>query len=243
MNDVIKINRVVAEFCHDIANNPLSFFSESDLQTTLSARLREVFPDQYCTSVKCGPKKNERSTKKYCTGLVHNEYGAEEGQRMDIVVLGKDDVNRIDDRHLKSKGKYLKPRFGFELGTESITDVACHLAQDIMKLRRQVSERGFIIHFCRDPTLADSGTKARKRKDASIRDRFRIHFVNARPDDNLVVLAFVLRLGRMNKKIRGKCNLLNTGTGKWKSVNLRAVGRAVQELLTSPAQTERISEP
>lgn len=237
------VNSVVAAFCSQVVGEPLSFFSESDLQTVLSGMLRAAFPKDIRTSVKRGPVKDARSKKTYSTGLVHNEYGAEEQRRMDIVIFDEDDVKKIDDRRLRKEGKYLKPRFGFELGTESIKDVADHLKQDVAKLHGQVSTRGFVLHFFRDVSFADPGTKRRGKKEESIRANFRSHFEKCVRDEKLIVLAFVLRIGRMKTKIRGKCEMLDPTSGKWEKINAKKVEDAVLKLLSTPVKVICVSNP
>ena len=70
MTDTDKINQIVCNSARKSHKNALSFFSESDLQTVLSMRLRLEFKDEFETSVKRGPLSNPKSTKKYRTGLL-----------------------------------------------------------------------------------------------------------------------------------------------------------------------------
>ncbi len=221
MSDLMKVNRVVAEFCAETVAEPISFFSESDLQVALASKLREEFPAMIATKVKRGPQRNLRSTSTYDTPVVHTEYGAKKRRRIDIVVFSEEDLKSVDGYKLKRQKKYLNPRFGFELGTEAVSEIGKHLASDIGKLKDRVVERGYIIHFYRDTTLADTGTTNRRQKEASIQRRFRTPFERLQPDPKLVVLAFVLPLGRTNKRTR-KCEFFcpSTRKKKWRYINI-----------------------
>ena len=86
--DLKRVNGVIAQFCHDVVAEPLCFFSEADLQGMLFAKLTKEFPEQIETSYARGPD----SKGKYRTGLVHREYGAGGGRRIDISVFDPNDV-------------------------------------------------------------------------------------------------------------------------------------------------------
>jgi hypothetical protein len=233
MSDLEIVNKIVADFCGEVVAEPVSFFSESDLQVVLSSKLRAAFPTSVSTSVKKGPRRDLKSTSTYKTGLVHNEYGATESRRIDIVIFSKDDLATVDDYKLRHQGKYLKPQFAFELGTEGIAKVQQHLASDIAKLRNRVSQRGFVIHFYRDTTLADTGTKDRENKEESIKARFRSPFEECVPAPRISALAFVLRIGHTHRKIWGKCELFNPITKKWNRTNIGNVSESVLDQLQS----------
>ena len=113
-DDLMRVNDVIARFCQDVVSEPLCFFSEADLQGILFAKLLMEFPEQIETSCSRGPD----SKGKYKTGLVHREYGAGEGRRIDISIFDPKDVANIDEAGLKTGGEYIKPRFAIELGTE-----------------------------------------------------------------------------------------------------------------------------
>lgn len=225
------VNLTVAKFCENVVNEPLCYFSEADMQVVLSGMLREQFSKLHRTSVKCGPRNDERSKATYRTTLVHNEYGAEKKRRMDIAILDHKDVKVISDSRLRMDSKYLKPRFGIELGTEFVTDTAKHLKDDVSKLRDQITECGYVIHFYRDVTLADNGTLRRETKEKRLSENFRQHFEDALVPDNIRVLAFLIRTGRSNKRVRGKCELLDVGCKNWRRINLRNVANKVVEHL------------
>jgi hypothetical protein len=223
------VNQVVAEFCATVAREPLAFFSECDLQDMLAIRLRRAFPKLISTSVHRGPR--ETTTTCYRTGMVHREYGAGNSRRLDIAVLDKKHLSDIEDCRLRTDGNYLKPRFGFELGTELVGDAAKHLENDITKLNDQVSERGYIIHVFRDFTLADNGTERRRKKEKAIEGRFRSHVAGCSQTSIIRVVAFVLRIAHANHKIRGKCEMFRGDSREWVKTNLKAVREAVLEEL------------
>ncbi len=150
--DLKRVNDVIARFCQDVIAEPLCFFSEADLQGMLFARLSMEFPEQIETSCSRGPD----SKGKYKTGLVHREYGAGGGRRIDISVFDPEDVARIDEAGLKTAGSYMKPRFAIELGTEKSLDTAGHIGRDLAKLAN-TTERGYLIHFFRDTSRAAVG--------------------------------------------------------------------------------------
>lgn len=42
--EIQNVNKIIAKFCHNMINEPLSFFSESDLQALL---FRDLINDKY----------------------------------------------------------------------------------------------------------------------------------------------------------------------------------------------------
>src|ERR1700676_1231428 len=226
MPSLDEINDIVAEICADTVKEPLTFFNEADLQVRLSSMLRAKYERRIQTKVNRGAK----SKGKYATGLVHNEYGAEKGRRIDIVVFSDKQAKTIDNYRLQCKGKYLKPQFAIELGTESVTDVGDHLESDVAKLHDQVSERGFVIHFYRDTALADTGTRSRIATDESIKQRFKRHIQDCRHDPKkVVILAFVIRLAHTHKTIWGKCEFYRPNCKRrWKKTNLEKLRERIK---------------
>ena len=223
---VARLNRVIARFCSDVAAEPLSFFSEADLQGMLYAKLIAEFSDQARTSYARGPN----SKGKYTTGLVHREYGAGGGRRIDISLFDAESIATIDDANLMVGKRYLKPRFAIELGTEKTLDAAGHIDRDLAKLST-ATERGYLIHFFRDTARADTGTKSRDGREQRIRRIFRHPVRSAQVPPNVVALFFLLRIARSHKKILGKCELFVPETGKWQKVNLQRVRGAVLDRL------------
>ncbi len=212
------LNRIIAEFCSDVINEPLCFFSEADLQGILFARLLREFPICVETSYAKGP----RSKSRYTTGLVHREYGVGGSRRIDIAVFSEDDVAQIDGPGLKIGSNYVTPQFGIELGTEKTLGTASHIRKDLAKLSL-VSERGYLIHFFRDVTRADTGTKSRKNTEEKLEAIFRGPVREASAPDNVRVLFFLLRLARTHRKIPGKCELYLPRKLSWKKINLNNV--------------------
>ena len=224
--DLKRVNGVIARFCQDVIAEPLCFFSEADLQGMLFAKLSMEFPEQIETSCSRGPD----SKGKHKTGLVHREYGAGGGRRIDISVFDPKDVARIDEAGLKTAGKYIKPRFAIELGTEKSLDAAGHISRDLAKLA-DATERGYLIHFFRDTSLAAVGTGRRENKEQSIESKFRNPVNEAEVPQKVRSLFFLIRVARRQKKIWGKCELYLPETGKWQKVNLQNVGSCVAERL------------
>jgi len=225
-NALERVNLIIARFCQDVAAEPLCFFSEADLQALLFANLSMEFPEQVETSCSRGPD----SKGKYKTGLVHREYGAGGGRRIDISVFDPKDVARIDEASLKAAGKYIKPRFAIELGTEKSLDTAGHISRDLAKLTN-ASERGYLIHFFRDTSLAAVGTGRRENKEQSIKLKFRNPVNEAEVPQKVRSLFFLIRVARRQKKIWGKCEMYLPETGKWQKVNLQNIGSCVAERL------------
>ena len=213
-----RVDCVVADFCEAVISEPLCFFSEADLQGFLFMRLIEAFPDQVKTSYGRGPG----SKGMYQTGIVHREYGAGNGQRIDISVFSPKDVTAIDNPNLTIGGDYIIPRFAIELGTEKTTDTQQHIVNDLDKLS-QATDQGYLIHFYRDVTRADAGTKARSRSEDKIQRIFRTAVSEARQRKNVSFLCFVVRIAHSHRNIRGKCEMFDVSKGKWRTVNLALV--------------------
>jgi len=221
-----RLKRVLARFCDDVAAEPLSFFSEADLQGMLYAKLIAEFPDQASTSYARGPN----SKGKYTTGLVHREYGAGGGRRIDISLFDPEAIATIDGPNLMAGRRYLKPRFAIELGTEKSLDTAGHIDRDLAKLST-ATERGYLLHFFRDVTRADTGTRRRKATEQRLRKIFRLPVRSTQVPPNVVALFFLLRVARSHKKILGKCELFIPESGKWQKVNLQRVRGKVLDRL------------
>jgi hypothetical protein len=159
------------------------------------------------------------------------------GRRIDIVVFGKRQVATIDDYRLRCEMKYVTPHFGFELGTESITDVGEHLESDVAKLHDQVLTRGYVIHFYRDTAFVDSDTNRRKATDESILRRFRQHVEQCQHDrTKIIILAFVLRVAHTRKRPRGICQILDRSHPKlWRTINIKEVEKLTRKILGPPS--------
>jgi hypothetical protein len=166
----------------------------------------------------------------YRTRAVHREYGATGGRRTDISVFSPADIAAIDSPNLTVNGKYFLPRFAFELGTEKSADTAGHIANDLAKLAR-ATERGYYIHFYRDMTRADPGTRSRARTEVKLQRAFKLPVSAAVPPKHVSYLCFLVRISRSGKTIRGKCEMQIPGTTKWRKVNLTSVRDEVLGLL------------
>jgi hypothetical protein len=222
-----SINHVIADFCAQVIAEPLCYFSEADLQGLLFAKLIDTFPDQIDTLYARGPG----SKGMYCTGIVHREYGATGGRRTDISVFSSEDVAKIDSPNLTVRGKYIVPRFAIELGTEKTSNTQVHVNNDLDKLSR-ATERGYLIHFFRDVTRADSGTVWRARTEEKLHRIFKGPISEAISPDHVSYLCFVIRIARKGKTIRGKCEMLAPGTSIWRRVNLSRVRDDIYKLLS-----------
>lgn len=143
-----EIDAAVADTCIQIIKEPLSYFSEADVQQLLVEELRKIKPlgKSYPTSV----KKGKGSKSLYTTSLIHREYAAGKGRRLDVAIMAPDDVKRIDGVNLTVKGDYLVPAYAFELGTEKTSDTADHFLNDCEKLEyatKKDDKVGYLIHF------------------------------------------------------------------------------------------------
>jgi hypothetical protein len=148
------INQAIAEVCIQIIREPLSYFSEADIQQLLVEELRKIKPisKSYPTSVPKG--KGAKSI--YKTSLLHREYGGGNGTRIDVVIIDPDDVRKINNINLTIGKEYLKPAYAFELGTEKSSDTSAHFQNDLKKLGKGTKEKGtgYLIHFYKDVTQA-----------------------------------------------------------------------------------------
>lgn len=222
------MDNLAAKFCHDVCLEPLSFFSESDLQGVLFERLNKAYPSLVSTGVRRGPG----SKSFFKTPQVHREYGAGEGRRIDLVVLPKAELKRCD-RNLTLKGKYIAPDFIFELGTEKSIDAAAHMENDVDKCGL-ATKTGYLIHFLRDTTKAATGSRGRAKTEAKIDRTFRKHverfYRNAIPK-HVKSLFFILKIARAKRKIWSRCELYNPNDAIWMKVNTKSVGAVSKALL------------
>ena len=198
----------IAGVCVQVIKEPLSYFSEADVQQLLVEHLRKIpeLKKSYPTSV----EKGKGSKSKYSTSLLHREYGAGGGRRMDVVVFDEGDVKRINDVNLTMDGEYLIPNYGFELGTEKTSDTAQHLKGDMHKLG-VCKNRGYLIHFYKDVTQAATGSKSRDLTEEKIQRNFKQAFedLDSTEKGKVKVLAILLRTYRNQIRMRGKCEIFN----------------------------------
>jgi len=210
MNELKKrIDLAVAEMSIKIIKEPLSYFSEADIQQLLVEELRKIklISKTYLTSVRKG--KNSKS--RYSTSLLHREYGGGGGTRIDVVIFDPDDVKNIDDVNLISNKKYLKPLYAFELGTEKSSDASAHFQNDLEKLNKRTKGTGYLIHFYKDITQARTGTRSRAKTEDKIFNKFKQVFriTQTKQITNVKILAILLRTYRNQERMRGKCEIFN----------------------------------
>jgi len=213
-----EVDRAVADVCAQITREPLLYFSEADVQQFLVERLRQIEPlsKTYPTDV----HKGRGSKGTYRTPLVHREYGGGGGTRIDVVVFSPADTRRIDNANLTRRGKYLRPVYAFELGTEKTSDTRRHLEGDLKKLAARTQGTGYAIHVFRDTTRSASGTESRWRTDARLERDFKKVVTRLAPhaSANVKVVAILLRVGRDQPRTRGKCEVLDGA--RWRKVNV-----------------------
>lgn len=213
-----SIDDAIADVCLRIIKEPLIYFSEADIQQLLVEALRRIEPLQkiYPTAVQKG--KGSKAT--YRTTLVHREYGGGGRTRLDIVVFDPADVAKIDNVNLTIRGKYLKPAYAFELGTEKTPDTKTHLENDLKKLHRRTKGIGYIIHVYKDVTQARTGTRSREKTEGKIENQFK-DAITAKYNQempNIKMLAILLRTYRHQTRMRGKCEIFKGET--WRKVNV-----------------------
>ncbi len=224
-----EIDNAITEVCIQIIKEPLSYFSEADIQRMLVEELRKIKPisKSYPTSVHKG--KGSKST--YSTSLLHCEYGGGGGTRIDIVIFDPDDVKYIDDVNLMSNNQYLKPVYAFELGTEKTSDALAHFKNDLKKLAGRTANKegtGYLIHFYKDVTQARTGTKSRAKTEDKILKKFKqvFSFTKTEQMNKVKILGILLRTYRNQEKMRGKCEIFNGQEWVKKNIGNDAVLRS-----------------
>jgi hypothetical protein len=227
------IDKAVADVCIQIIKEPLTYFSEADIQQLLVEGLRKIEPlkKAYPTSV----LKGKKAKGKYRTSLLHREYGGGGRTRIDIVVFDPEDVRSINNVNLTKEKKYLSPVYAFELGTEKISDNVEHVNKDLTKLSKCTKDNGtgYLIHFYKDITQAATGTMSRDKTEEKIEREFKQAFddIAAKFEEvfntkqtkqigNVKILAILLRTYRNQKRMRGKCEIFNGQ--KWIKTNVNS---------------------
>ena len=216
-----QIDEAVAEFCADVVQEPLLYFSEADLQQILTEKLRRI--PELARLVDTGLERGKGSNAKYRTSLIHREYGAGESRRWDIAILDPKDVAQVERTNLDlGPQKYLPPVFAFELGTEKVANIEEHLKKDLEKVE-SASGHGYIIHIFRDTNRSASpGLVERKEKTRpkpQIQKFLEEYWSAPRPNQSLV--AIILRTERKVQKMWGKCEVcIDPTQSTWKKVNV-----------------------
>ena len=229
----------IIDFCYDIIQNPLIYFSEADLQQLLTEKLRTIpaLKDLYNTNIAAGyGADGKRSKKNYLTSAMHREYAGGDNTRIDIVILNRKDISRINRiKSLKINSEYVDIDFGFELGTEKtdINKTIQHLEKDIEKLIQCCREKGYIIHFYRDSAISGKYTKTREKTDKNIELKFKKVFEEAIHNDKkfdsyrqnknkIKIISVLLSVSRRNETIKGKCKIYNNRKKKFEAVNINS---------------------
>ena len=203
------LEKAVIEFCKEIITNPLIHFNESDLHILLYNKLNRNIKnlDKPIHSTGLNPLIKDTNLK-YNTCLLHLEYGANKGRAMDITIFDKDDIKNINHYNLQIKKdtevNYLRPKFGFEIGTEKIgldkKSIKDHLNNDLTKLQ-ECKKNGYLIHIIRDTNLGEQ-----KQKIKNLTDRFKIpiqnNYKNLKYPDKIKIIAILIYLFRKNGQVR-----------------------------------------
>jgi hypothetical protein len=233
--DKRNIDNAIADVCVRIIQEPLLYFSEADVQQMLVQALNGV--GRLGAPLETSVWRGKDSKGKYRTGLVHREYGAGEGRRTDVIIFDPEDVPRIDGTNLTIKGEYLNPLYAFEIGTEKTADAASHLRKDIGKLKRvKRNGAGYVIHFFKDSTSTRTGAPRRQATEDKIDQSYREAFSSMQPagEDNIRILAILLRTGRDQTRMLGKCEIFDRQRRDWVKVNVNNEDRiraAIQKQL------------
>jgi hypothetical protein len=212
----------VADFCVGVIKEPLSHFSEADLQQLLAETLRKI--PKLADDRPTGVPRGQGAKTTYRTSLIHREYGGGEGTRIDVVVLDPADVEKIPTPSLTDDQRhYLKPVFAFELGTEKSADTAGHLKGDIEKLRNaSVQTQGCIIHMYRDVGASGRESERREKTQDKILREFKQPFESAFADPNIpahiAMIPILLHTSQGVDNPRGKCEILHCK--EWEKINV-----------------------
>jgi hypothetical protein len=229
-----EIDQAIAEVCIQIIKEPLSYFSEADIQQLLVEKLRNIkfIGKSYPTSVHKG--KGSEST--YKTPLLHREYGGGGGTRIDVVIFDPEDVLNINNVNLMVGKDYLSPAYAFELGTEKTSDTLTHFKNDLQKLEKSRGT-GYLIHFYKDVTQAQIGTKLHTETEEKILKKFKQVFsiTKTEPITKVKILAILLRTYKNQKKMRGKCEIFNGQKQKWDKTNVNKDGALRDAILNQLA--------
>lgn len=216
-----NIDKVIAQFSYELIREPLLYFSEADLQQLLTEKLKELIPSlkrKYPTKV----SKGKGSSSYYRSSLIHREYGAGSGGRFDVVILDKDDLAKVTDTNLTLNKKYLVPKYAFELGSEKSNNTGIHYQGDIKKLSRITKKNdnniGYLIHIQKDATKAQTATASRSNTEQKLQRDVKSVFKQKLNNNNIKILALIIRTGRNQKKMTGKCEIYD-GID-WKRINI-----------------------
>jgi hypothetical protein len=229
------IDNAVVKTVWQLIREPLTYFSEADIQQLLVQNLNSIkaLQEPVPTSMARGLKRLKKDAGKesdamYATPRVHCEYGGGEGTRIDVVVFDPEDVKKINGAKLTFDDKYLNPSYAFELGTESAAasrlDTQAHVDSDLKKLTRSLT-KGYLIHFYRNVALTKVGTERRDKNEARIEENFKNVLKEARPSSEKIRIIAVVRHIRRKKNT---CAILEMG--KWNPINSKSETKAKERL-------------
>ena len=162
MLSICELENAFAQSISNILNDPLLYFSESDIHSIIYSDLIKKLPNLNKlieTKLTIGlNRKKDDSKKKYKTICLHREYGINgiDYARSDIVIFDEKDISDIIDpinlKTGKTKNDYLQPQFILEFGTEKSAGSASlfesHLTGDIEKASYS-KKFGYIVHLQR----------------------------------------------------------------------------------------------
>lgn len=222
------INNIIAEFCNNVINEPLTFFSESDLQAILFKDLLVKFNKPISTSCPRGDK----SKGMYKTYQVHKEYGLNENpkSRIDIAVFDENGIKQIDNPNLQKGKKYIKPIIGIELGTHKTSNQESHILNDLGKMTKNNIKKGYLIYKIKDETYSSIRSERGVKTNSKLIN-FKTIFERKYPP-NVIPIIFILKITKQQKRIWGKCELY-TNRNKWKPINLKDIKKRVKSYLAS----------
>ncbi len=240
-----EIYKKIAHILSFLCNNPLSFVSETDIHVLLMSELMKLnclnpFKKLYKTNVSIGRnKKGLVSENKYCTMLVHKEYGhnTKIGERSDVVVFDPCDTNNIDDPiNLVFDQRYLSPRFIFEFGTEKAAQTVDiykkHLHKDYLKVSKS-KDRGFIIHLQRRFVRGTKKSGRFIKNQLKLKDyeRATVEFWRDKHGNKVIPLIFSIEIGVQERNIGSKVRFFDPITVEWKRVNLKSIENRILRVL------------
>lgn len=89
--------KAIQELIRKIEKDPYIFHTENDIQSMLYMELRKEYPKLFEIKLK------RNTDSKYKTSLVHTEYFAGSGRKIDVVVFSKEDTHLVNDNWLRIK--------------------------------------------------------------------------------------------------------------------------------------------
>jgi hypothetical protein len=224
-----QINQILFQFCHDVINEPLCFFSEADLQAMLYKELNSKFSKPITTNYNKGPNSKE----KYQTYQVHREYGVKDKPyaRMDLVIFSEASISKINNPNLtikqNNKEEYLVPEVGIEMGTHKTTDYKKHLDGDIEKLNGL--NRGYLVYIMREESLSSTYSKRGQDSKEKIEKDILTPTTKTNFPANITPLIFLVRIQKQ-EKIWGKCKFYNPVINDWEPINLKDIYDKLNQL-------------